>query len=89
MFSPDQTDRVLIEDAISNVLRYWAPLLSEDQRELLLRSVGQMRSGRMPFTKAPNDEDQEAERTIDEAGLQRYRALSGVITGRSPEESSR
>lgn len=88
MFSPKQGGRDLIEDAISLTLKSWAPLLSEDQRELLLWSVGQMRCGRMPFKKGQNDDDQEAERTIDEAGLQRYRALSGVITGRSPGESS-
>ncbi len=89
MLSPEQEGLELIEDAISHVLKSWASLLNEDQRELLLASVGQMHCDRMPFMGAPKKEGEEVgQRKVDEVALQRYRSLSAIVTGRIIDDSS-
>ncbi len=80
---PDRDECDLIEGAISEVLRKWAPLLSESQKEVLFRSVGLVPCGRISTSDDPmKDGNSNTPRKVDEKKLNRYRSLVASLLDR-------
>jgi hypothetical protein len=83
MLSPKFVGFNLMEDAISEVLRKWAPLMSDRQKEMLFRSVDRARYGNMPTLddltgKCKNGRH----RKVKGIKLESYRSLVSSMLGR-------
>lgn len=80
---PGHVGADLIEDAISETLRKWAPLLKEAQREMLSRSVYRMSRDAPPAIDDPMEEIISGNpRNVDRRRWERYRSLVATLLDR-------
>lgn len=80
---PEHVGADLIEGAISETLRKWAPLFKETQREMLSRSVYQMSRDAPPAINDPIEEIVSGNhREIDRRRWERYRSLVAMLLDR-------
>lgn len=80
---PDHVGADLIEGAISETLRKWAPLFKEAQREMLSRSVYRMSRDAPPAINDPMEEIVSGNpRNVDRKRWERYRSLVAMLLDR-------
>lgn len=80
---PEHVGADLIEGAISETLRKWAPLLKEAQREMLSRSVYRMSRDAPPAIDDPMEEIVSGNpRNVDRRRWERYRSLVATLLDR-------